>query len=186
MSTGIDLSAWMTKAEAAAILGCSERTLDRLAAAGMGPERRLRPRQGAKPEPVYNPADVERLAPAAAPAVVFGPPDPHHFLRGGAPPLPATRPTANAGVELLVSAMQTLADRVGPRRPMAAFLTIKEASAYSGLSQAFLRRLVRSGTLPAVLDGAIKVRRADLDNLANFDTISPMSKLPESGSGRAS
>lgn len=87
---------------------------------------------------------------------------------------------------MLVSAMQTLADRVGPRRPMAAFLTIKEASAYSGLSQAFLRRLVRSGTLPAVLDGAIKVRRADLDNLANFDTISPMSKLPESGSGRAS
>lgn len=179
MSTGIDLSAWMTKAEAAAILGCSERTLDRLTAAGVGPERRLRPRQGAKPEPVYNPEDVERLAPAAAPAVVpyNGPVNGH-----AAPQL--SNP-AETGFALLVSAMQTLADRVGPRRPLAAFLTIKEASAYSGLSQAFLRRLVREGALPAVRDVAIKVRRADLDNLANFDTISPMAKWAESRKGGA-
>lgn len=172
MSAGLDLSAWMTKAEAAARLGCSERTMDRLTATGAGPERRLRPRQGAKPEPVYNPEDVERLAPAASPAVVpyTGP------LNGLA--APQTSNAAETGFALLVSAMQTLADRVGPRRPLAAFLTIKEASAYSGLSQAFLRRLARARVLPSVRDGALKVRRIDLDNLANPDTISTMAKLP--------
>lgn len=174
MITGIDLSGWMTKAEAAARLGCSERTMDRLTATGAGPERRLRPRQGAKPEPVYNPEDVERLAPSVSPAVV-----PYGSVNGHAPQLSSP---AETGFALLVSAMQTLADRVGPRRPLAAFLTIKEASAYSGLSQAFLRRLVRAGGLPSVRDGALKVRRVDLDNLANTDTISPMAKLAESGS----
>lgn len=46
------------------------------------------------------------------------------------------------------------------------FLTVKEASEYIGLSQTFLRRVIRAGHLPHLVDRCTKVRRSDLDNLA--------------------
>jgi len=65
------LETWLTEEEAAARLGISERTLRRKTAAGEGPEKRERQRAGLRPESVYNPDDVARLAAPAQP--VFAP-----------------------------------------------------------------------------------------------------------------
>lgn len=56
-----DLSTWPTKPEAAARLGISERSLERLVEQGKPPERRMRQRPGKRPEPVFNPEEVEML-----------------------------------------------------------------------------------------------------------------------------
>lgn len=45
------------------------------------------------------------------------------------------------------------------------FLTLDEASAYSGLSREYLQKLVQQEKLKAVDDGGIKVRRMDLERL---------------------
>ena len=57
-----DFPGWLTESETAERLGISTRTLRRKCDEGTGPERRLRLRPRKKPEPVYNPRDVELLA----------------------------------------------------------------------------------------------------------------------------
>ncbi|MEO8373348.1 MAG: hypothetical protein ABI806_29455 [Candidatus Solibacter sp.] len=163
-----DLSNWLSKADAAARLQISERTLDRRCDAGTGPERRNRPRVGLKPEPVFNPEDIERLA--ATPVHVLPP----EF--GRAPSVPAildreyaiaVRPpdAFSLALERIAGAMEAKA------APQALYLTLPEARVYSGLSLALLRRVVREGKLPSIRDGSTKVRRADLDD---FDSASPI------------
>jgi hypothetical protein len=44
-------------------------------------------------------------------------------------------------------------------------INVQEAVEYSGISEACLRRLVKTGALPASKDWAMKIRRLDLDNL---------------------
>jgi len=58
----MDFPGWLSEAEAARRLGMSTRTLLRKVEEGAGPERRLRQRPGKKPQPVYNPRDVELMA----------------------------------------------------------------------------------------------------------------------------
>ena len=60
--------------------------------------------------------------------------------------------------------------------PVPQWITIREASAYSGLSIALLRRLVTTKKLPSLKDGAVKVRRNDLDNLANVGEMAECTK----------
>lgn len=45
------------------------------------------------------------------------------------------------------------------------YLTLEEASQFSGLSREYLQRLVRENRLTAVDDGGLKIRRVDLENL---------------------
>lgn len=45
------------------------------------------------------------------------------------------------------------------------YVTLEEASQFSGLSREYLQRLVQEGRLTAVDDGGLKIRRADLENL---------------------
>jgi hypothetical protein len=45
------------------------------------------------------------------------------------------------------------------------FLTIPEAAAVSGVSQAYLRRKCQGGWSGAIKDGAWKIRRKDLEAL---------------------
>lgn len=56
------------------------------------------------------------------------------------------------------------------------WLTLPEASQHSGLSIAFLRRLIIARKLPAVRDRSIKVRRVDLDNLDGLSELSASSR----------
>lgn len=67
--------------------------------------------------------------------------------------------------------LMNLVDRarqVQSLRPVPEWIRLSEASQESGLSVALLRRLITKGKLPAIRDGAIKVRRSDLANLDNL------------------
>jgi hypothetical protein len=170
----LDLSAWLTKAEAGRRLGVSERTLDRMKFRG-GPERRNRQAPGRRPEVVYNPVDIERLT-QPAPTVIEQPHLPPQQL--------ATRPQSGPGWDALAANFSTLA-RLFPATAGKLFLTVPEASLYSGLSEAFLNLAIETGVLPAVSDGEWKVRRADLDTFAADDYIADnLSQLSTPKKGR--
>ena len=59
--TDTPLSDWLVAMEAAMRIGCSTRTIERLARAKRL-EQRLRPQAGSPAVAVYNPSDVARLA----------------------------------------------------------------------------------------------------------------------------
>jgi excisionase family DNA binding protein len=181
-----DLSTWLTKADAAARLGLSERTLDRLVAAGKGPECRDRRRPGKRPEPVYNPRDLDVLAGAAAarPAVIAA------ASPIGQPQLDVQRAIDAEGIMwgeiprplgVVLRVIEQLAQITRHPEPAAAsppWLTMREAAKYSGLSESLLRRLARSGELFSVRDGARKVRRHDLDKLEVLARLAAASLKP--------
>lgn len=175
------LFTWLPKSEAAARLGISERTLDRLISAGKGPECRNRPRPGKKPEPVYNPADVDALVEAANKPAIFaasspiGPASTTALAPAGGSSMPPGLATALRFIDQLATIAQR--PRLDPPVPAATpWMTIDQAAAYTGLSVTFLRRLVRSGELPSVRDRSTKVRRTDLDNLDISDKVSGLSR----------
>ena len=49
--------------------------------------------------------------------------------------------------------------------PQPQWMALDQAAQYTGLSEGFLRRLVRDRRLTAIADGGLKVRRIDLDRL---------------------
>jgi len=69
-----DLSKWLSKFDAARLLGIGESTLDRRIKRTGCPEVRMRPRgNGLKPEPMCNPDDVARMMEESKRAVVMPP-----------------------------------------------------------------------------------------------------------------
>lgn len=158
------LETWLTEDEAAARMGISVRTLRRKAAAGDGPEKRDRPRRGLRPEPVYNPDDVARLA--EPPPAVFAPSS-QIGLR--APEGLIAHPPQLSAFEQLASLLHSRVLAQG--RPPARWLTLKQAREATGLSVTLLRRLIASGALRAIRDGALKVLESDLANLDNDTAI---------------
>jgi hypothetical protein len=150
-----DLSKWLSKFDAARLLGIGESTLDRRIKRTGSPEVRMRPRgNGLKPEPMCNPDDVARMMEESKRAVVM-PPETAVQLRQ--PVYPADR---------ALEVMDHIA-QIGraPENP-ALWLSLKAASAYSGLSMALLQRLASSGVgVVAVKDNGWKFQRASLDEL---------------------
>jgi hypothetical protein len=155
-----DLSTWLTESEAAECLGISIRTLQRKCAAGEGPERRERQRPGRKPEPVYNPEDVDRLA--TSPPAVFS------SNSAIAPRVGNDIAPPGSIIEQLAAALHKRLQEPPPRPP-ARWLDLRAASARTGLSVALLRRLIASGRLKVVRDRSLKVLQSDIDNLDNSD-----------------
>jgi len=171
------LADWLLAMEAAMRIGCSTRTIERLAAAKKL-EARIRPQAGSPGVAVYNPDDVARIAAERRPA-------PAPFV------LPAVTGSNGNGkvshtAELTKSsflnhpgddpirqlcAFVLHALQSPPSPPVAesvaekGWLTIPEAAAVSGLSQAHLRRRCQSGWPGAIKDGAWKIRRRDLEAL---------------------
>lgn len=152
-----DLSLWLTEPEAAARLGISERTLSRKHERSGFPARALRPVPGRKPVPVYSPDDVATLEQSANVPTV----------------LPASVPALRAGAQSEALARFdavwfSFLDRLGVAQRTDAvprlWLTVKEAAAYSGLSQAMLYRLCNDGRIVAVKDNGWKIRRDALDS----------------------
>jgi hypothetical protein len=158
--------AWPTIEEAAARLNTSVRTMWRHAEARRI-EMRKRARPGKKPENICNPADIERLMPAAH----VMPEESFEVVAINRPP-----PSAPAMQQPWYGALETIAtiltrqndtgaiDRIDGNRidPDKLVLTLKEA-ARSGFSIAFLRREVESGRLKSFRDGrTIKISRAAL------------------------
>jgi hypothetical protein len=176
-----DLSDWLTRSEAARALGVNEHTLRRMTERGEGPERRDRPRPGRKPEPLYNPDDVDRLVAAKTPARVMA------TEALATTPDGQLTPGAQQLLAILERMAASLAQRPEPRALAAPeadrgpWTTLKAASAQSGLSARLLRRLVAAGELPAIRDRAIKVRLGDVSNLS---TALPAAKLDKSKGSR--
>jgi len=166
---------WITKTEAAALLGVDERTIERRARAG-----RIQSKQRPGFPTVYRAADVEILRQAGRGEVQTG--------------LLETGPARNGnghGAQLGNSQLQTVADDpirqlaalvvqalthgpTGPTGPTTAttgptvpalFLTLDEAAAYTGLSTWYLRVQIKRGTLPAVRTRGWRIRRKDLEAL---------------------
>jgi excisionase family DNA binding protein len=158
------LSEWPTEAEAAALLGCSVRSLTRYAEKGQI-EMRKRPVNGRKPENVCNPSDIEKLKPRAfllteqPGALVKRTPDAAEFR-----PLVELAPTFRALMETISTAILTAqAETAGAREQGEKLvLTLKEA-ARTGFSVAFLRQAIEDGKLKHFRDGRrIKIVRSEL------------------------
>jgi excisionase family DNA binding protein len=178
--TDTDLSDWLPIADAALIIGVSTRTIERLAHAKQL-EQRLRPQAGSPAVAVFNPDDVARIArerrPAPAPFVVPAVGDSSHGngrARGHLeskldPSGIQLRPGDDPIRQLFAAALRAVLSPPSP--PLAvtvaetSFVTIREASRLTGLTQAYLRRQLEAGTLKAVRDRGWRIRRKDLGAL---------------------
>lgn len=178
-----DLADWLPIDRAAAAIGCSTRTVERLGKARQL-EQRLRRQEGTPPVAVYNPDDVARIA----------------SERQRAPPafvLPAVSTAANGNGKAEAAARSQLIPpslshlRAGddpirqffailchvfqspPSPPVAEsvaetlYVTVQEAAAILGLPQADVRRLIHDGDLNhrRTGRGGIRIRRKDLEAL---------------------
>lgn len=151
----MDLSNWLTTAQTCAALQISPRTLDNRCKAGTGPERQNRPRVGLKPEAVYRPEDVERLSSSKP-----------HVMAESSALVPRAGVVPVSEILAMIKAADQRPSEQSPRPP-ALYLTLPEASAYTGLTMGFLRRLIAAGKLQAIQDVFLKVRRSELDDIAN-------------------
>jgi excisionase family DNA binding protein len=174
----IDFSTWLTKQQAAAAIGVSTKMVEQLAKDRRLEQAAWRRPTGGPALAVYNPDDVARIASERHPA-------PAPFV------LPAVRDVAGNGTRTragnhapgqeMLLAPATSADelvreflhgllRAATTPPTSEnseklFLTLPEAAAVSGLSQAYLRRLIKDEALPAIRDRGWRIRRKDLEAL---------------------
>ena len=151
-----NLDEWKTKAEAAAILGCSVKTVERLVAAGKI-SKEMRRMTGRKPLPVFNPEDIEREREESA---VLKPLPVAEEGSGGAL-MRQERENGAGFFAQFAAAVGNPQLRLGEK----VYLTLEEASAYSGLSKTWLLRKVKAGELEAFKDGGWKIRRSELEEL---------------------
>jgi excisionase family DNA binding protein len=172
-----DLSTWLTETDAAKRIGVSVRTIRRMASKGEV-ERRSRPISGRRPEAVYSPEDVDRLTaekpfllpPGNELPAVQAPLHPSlvqtlMFLREVQAPM-------YTHIEEAMATIRKSLDAGPSARPERArpWMTIREASAYTGLTRGFLRRQVAAGELVMIRDReGVKVRKADLDRQAGIE-----------------
>jgi len=160
---------WLTKAEAAKRLGRSPKTVQRLAHSH---QITWRPCANGGNGVEYNRADIDRIAqerPRGVSPVVLtaGPPSNGNGHQAGQAIAVASPPREDLdGVPASVTAaVLAIASRVAVSMSTMStvssgqYLTLAEASAEKGLSQAYLRRQIVAGTLPAVRDRGWRIRR---------------------------
>ncbi len=158
-----DLSAWPTKAAAAAPLHCSVRVLELRIQVG---EIEVRPRRqaklGSRRELVCNPDDISRLQPPAFEM----PADERESVAGAnARPdqqrMPAMAPPALPALAAWLATTSAAPQRSEPAQTL--WIPINEAAQITGLSKIFLRRACEAKTITAVRDGRQwKIQRAAL------------------------
>jgi Helix-turn-helix domain len=178
-------STWLTKARAASTIGVTTKTIERLAREGHLRQARWQRPTGGPALVVYHPDDVAKVAAERPPRRVSGivvpagdapfqtprsvviPPNGNGNGHGDpsalAIPAPALPPTEDL-FRLLVTAAQRVMSEKTSQTP-ALFVTLAEASAVTGLSQAYLKRLIEAKILPAVRDVGWRIRRKDLEQL---------------------
>jgi hypothetical protein len=167
-----DLSDWLTLAEAAQLLECSEKTVNRYVAGGRV-EKLYRRVPGRRNLPVLNPADVATIKKETVETKPF-------VLPAGSQPagnpsgLPAPssqgalvrRPTDNP-FSLLQQLLTTVP--AAPDLDKKYFLTIDEAHQRTGLPKSLVSELARTGKIPAIKRGAWYIWREGLhDQLAKI------------------
>ena len=174
-----DLAHWLTKDEAAAELGTSVKTVERMASR-KEIERALRPTAHGKQQAVYNPDDIARhrarlfvgagnvarapfLLPAEAPL-----PSDDAPARSREAPYPLAPPSPNAIAEWRDVLLTLAAPRPEPPPPPPPplFVTRKEAARILGVTEGTVRRLWKAGKLQTLKSGNQQlVRRACLADL---------------------
>jgi hypothetical protein len=173
-----DLSTWLTKAQAAEAIGVSTKTIEQFAKAGKIQQAAWRPQNRGAEKAVYHPDDVARiaaarrpgLAPFVLPAGVTPPVNGNGHHGGNRTDLQRIHTDPDDPIRQLAVAFERflLAPPLPPASEKSSekwFLTIPEAAALSGLSEANLRRRCQSGWPGAIKDGAWKIRRRDLEAL---------------------
>lgn len=186
-----DYQGWPTKAQAARIIGCSTKTVEKLARDGKL-EKSMLPQPGGSPIAVYNPGDVARVSqernPPARPAFVMpassedseeseaNPPAASQPFSTPSQPFPtppqpfSTPPQlalvpAASSPQSLVAAAEALFQRLAAPPEPKMYLTIAEAAAASGVSERLLGRLCRKRVLGFRDCQAWKIARADLGRI---------------------
>lgn len=178
----VDLTQWPSVEEAAVALRTSARSIIRHNERGEL-EFRKRPRPGKKPENVVNPADLERLKPQPYPVRMENGTGARFQDEIANLPPP---PMAGDRFERFLNAIEAATtQRALPPAPEPAaaprpeppavaldrklWLTLPEASVYSGISSSKLRAAANEGLLRARPDGprgALIIKRASLEEFA--------------------
>ncbi len=178
-----DYATWLTKQQAADAMGVTTKSVERFVKGGQIQQARWQ-RDGRGPLlAVYQPDDVARIAqerqPGPLPAFlvptskdVSSNGNGHGsaaLARTASSQLPALSsgnellPVGNDLLRVLVTAAVHIMSETS--QTPALFLTLQEASALSGLTQAYLRRKCEDGTLKAIRDPGWRIRRKDLEAL---------------------
>ena len=177
-----DLSDWLLAMEAAMRIGCSTRTIERLAAAKKL-EARLRRQAGSPAVAVYNPEDVARIALARSPAApAFVLPAVQDGNGNGQGSVAragnnnhnnysTSRRAANDPVHqffaFLLHTLQSppsppVSETVAETR----YVTVKDAAAILGVTEACARRAIKAKGLATLRDwNGLHVRRTDVEQL---------------------
>jgi len=171
-----DYSDWVPKKKVAEVLNLSTKGIERLVRKGkLQQAPRLVLVDGEKVA-VYNPGDVRRMALERDPeAATFVLPASHEVPSNGHGDLEAiTRGPGAADDGLRMFAAVVAAVRVvmsetsqtsETPETLPLFVTLAQASAVTGLTQAHLRRLIEAGKVNAVRDRGWRIRRRDLEQL---------------------
>lgn len=153
---------WPTKAQLSKETGISERTLDRMVSKGEL-QQGYRQMPGRRPIALINPADAQKLRDSAMKPSAFlmqdeNPPTLTHSDKSLAlVKRSSTTDALTTAIQQAVQSAQMQATRL--------FLTLDEASEYSGLPKAYLSRALASGELPGLKANGWRIRRRDLDKL---------------------
>lgn len=191
----VDLSTWYTKPQTLEKLNTSERTLDRIVERGEL-EKRDRRRPPLRPEPVYNPADVDKLADKEA-GRSFLVPAGKENPRGA-----VLAPALQEAAAMLFEAMTKYIGEAGERdralaqimaslapesRPveLPLWIGIEQAASYSGLPKGLLRRLAKEGKITAIRGRGWKIQRKSLDEWNGKEQIDELRNDPRAGAARA-
>jgi len=163
-----DYATWLTKAQAAAELSVSTKTIEKYAHDRQIEQVLYRRPTGGPKLAVYNPDDIARLkhpAPAAPFVVSASPPAVRGRTGALAPVHGPPAPAPVMGEDLVRHVLILRAALSESQKVETVFLTLAEAAALTGLTETRLRRQCQQGTLPAVKDRGWKIRRTDLVNL---------------------
>jgi hypothetical protein len=177
-----DYSTWITKQDAAQVIGVSTKAIERWAQEKQIQVARWKGPAGGPTRVVCHPADVARIARARNPGTeTFVIPAPKEQpVKNGT--IATRQPTGDQFLQALASALGS--PQISQRGPAALWLTLQEAVGYSGLPEATLRDLIASGRLP-VLDvgkgrrgGRYRIRQVDLRKLEARAVPQPHQNLP--------
>jgi excisionase family DNA binding protein len=174
-----DYSTWLTKQQSADALGCSTKTVEQFAKDRKIEQAAWRPQGRGAERAVYNPDDVTRIAATRQPArPAFVLPalqaqptngNGHHAQLGAlarAQPSAAGPEAARSFLEAMLTAILAQSSQTSEKsQNPTTFLTVAEAAAVTGLTQAYLRRAIAAKTLPAIRDRGWRIRRKDLEQL---------------------
>lgn len=158
-----DLSHWLTKTQAAEALGVSTKTIEKLAEGGTIQKQTWR-RPGKPAIAIYHPNDIQRERIKRNPDA-----EPFVLPQDDVPPPRASTALvkSQASPEAFMAAfMESL------RRPEEEirlserhYLTVKQASKLTGLTESYLMRKIKASELPAIKDVSWKIKRSDLEKL---------------------